>query len=355
MIISELLQDDYTTFTSTNIYDGLEILKNNEISLILLDVVMPDVDGYDSCKMIKEHDEYKEIPIIFATAQNEVQFIEKAFDVGGVDYIVKPVRKSEVLVRVKNHLKIYNQRKALESKNEEITRFLKQQTKMSLMGEMIGNIAHQWRQPLNYMNTSASYMAMLNQMDNLDKEHIDDTMKSFISKINYLSETIDTFRNFVKEDKELIDVNIKDTLRGSIDLVQSVLKDNFIEAKVDFQDVKLLVKAPFGELSQVFINILNNAKDVIVERKVDKPWICISLKEHNSNAVITFEDNAGGIPEDYLSKIFDSKFTTKGNNGTGLGLHMSKQIVEESLKGSIQIQNTSNGAKFTISIPTSES
>ncbi len=351
MIISQLLEEKYTTYACTNINDALEILKKYNISLILLDVVMPDIDGYESCKIIKSHAEYKEIPIIFSTSMSEEQAIEKAFEVGGVDYIIKPLRKSEILGRVKTHLEIYNQRIELNNKNKDINEYLKQQTKMSMMGEMIENIAHQWRQPLNFMNSSISIALFKKQMGELSDKDLEETLNSLTKKVNYLSETINTFRNFINQDKTIIAVNIQDTIKNSIDLSMSVLKDNHIELKTSIVPEELIIKAPFGELTQVFVNLFNNAKDALLSAKKENPWIYVSLEKSENRAVISVEDNAGGIPKEIMEKVFDSKFTTKGKEGTGLGLYMSKQIIEESLNGKIYLENTENGAKFFINLP----
>ena len=351
-ITSELLSDNYKAHTALDIKHGLEILENNSISLIILDLIMPDIDGYKACEIIKSNKDFKEIPIIFATSKTDEESLEKAFKVGGVDYITKPVRQLELLARINTHLEINNQKNELKFKNKQIEEYLKQQTKMAMMGQMITNIVHQWRQPLNYLTTSASSLIIKNDMKMLKEEDIDEAMKTMLNKVNFLSETIDTFRNFIHDDKESVDINVQNILKNSIDLSYTFIKDNFIELKTDIIEEELIINAPLGELTQVIVNLLNNSKDALLENKIKNPWIKLTLEKLDNKAIIHVEDNAGGIPDKIYDKIFEANFTTKGKNGTGIGLYMSKQIIDESLNGTINFKNTPDGVKFTLEIPT---
>lgn len=249
---------------------------------------------------------------------------------------------------------------SLEKKIEkevEKTRHQEQQLfeieKMAQMGEMIGNIAHQWRQPLSAISTSASGVKLQQEFGNLKSEKLIEYMDGIVKNTQYLSEIIDTFRDFIREEKKLEEIILQDTLKTVIEITHASLKNNFIEVheEIDYKN-PIKIKTISKELSQVLINIFNNAKDVIKERKTDNAWIRISLKKTDSIAYITIEDNAGGIPRETISKIFDPYFTTKHQSiGTGLGLHMSRKIVTESLKGKLYAQNSNHGAQFTIELP----
>ncbi|RXK06473.1 ATP-binding protein [Halarcobacter bivalviorum] len=242
-------------------------------------------------------------------------------------------------------------------KEVEKTRYQEQQLfeieKMAQMGEMIGNIAHQWRQPLSVISTSASGVKLQQEFGNLNSEKLIEYMDGIVKNTQYLSETIDTFRDFIREEKKLEEIILQDTLKTVIEITHASLKNNFIEVheEIDYKN-PIKIKTISKELSQVLINIFNNARDVIKERKTDNAWIRISLKKTDSIAYITIEDNAGGIPRETISKIFDPYFTTKHQSiGTGLGLHMSRKIVTESLKGKLYAQNSNHGAQFTIELP----
>ncbi|MCK5294124.1 MAG: HAMP domain-containing histidine kinase, partial [Arcobacteraceae bacterium] len=213
--------------------------------------------------------------------------------------------------------------------------------------------AHQWRQPLSAISTMASGIKVEEELNVLDTKQLSEKMDLILTKTEYLSETIDTFRDFIKEEKETKEVILQERIDAALDIVGMVLKDNQIKLNknLDYSS-PIKITMIVGELTQVIINIINNAKDVISEKKIIKPYIDLNLIKQNKKAIITIEDNAGGIPEEIIDKIFDPYFTTKHESqGTGLGLHMSRKIIFESLKGKLYVENTDIGAKFFIELP----
>ena len=232
---------------------------------------------------------------------------------------------------------------------------LKKQEKLAHMGEMIGNIAHQWRQPLQSISGTAGSIKIQSEFGLLEDAELQDGMEQIEERTRYLSEVIDVFRNFVKEDKLLETVVIQDRIEDAIRIIGQDIETRQIKILKDIDSSnKLEIRLTKGELVQVIINILNNSKDVLIERNIEDAWIKISLSYTDKKAIIEVEDNGGGIPEDLLSKVFDPYFTTKHQSqGTGLGLHMSYDIVVNSLKGELVVENTVSGAKFIITIPIS--
>lgn len=230
---------------------------------------------------------------------------------------------------------------------------IQESVKMAQMGEMISNIAHQWRQPLSVISTLASGMMFTKEFGVLDDKKFVKDCSQIVDNTKYLSETIDIFRDFAKEEKESKVVIIQDRILASLNIIEVVLKDNHIELINNInKDDAIHTKIILGELSQVIINIINNSKDILLEKNIVKSWIKIDCKKVNDTILITIEDNGQGIPSDIISKIFDPYFTTKHQSqGTGLGLHMSRDIIVNSLKGELYVKNTSNGAKFYIEIP----
>ncbi|MDX9744805.1 MAG: ATP-binding protein, partial [Arcobacteraceae bacterium] len=228
-----------------------------------------------------------------------------------------------------------------------------EQTKYAQMGEMIGNIAHQWRQPLSVISTSASGIMMKKEFGVLTDEKENEMLESIINTALFLSKTIDTFRNYIKEEKELKDVVLQEAIYRDISIIEASLSGNYIELINDINRVEpLTIRTLANELSQVIINLLNNAKDVLVERQIGEPFIKIALQKEDEKAIITIEDNGGGIKDEILPKIFDPYFTTKHQSqGTGLGLYMSKEIIEKHLKGKLYGKNSAVGAVFTIELP----
>jgi len=227
-----------------------------------------------------------------------------------------------------------------------------EQSKLAQMGEMIGNIAHQWRQPLSVISTTASGMLIKKDMNILNDNDFKKYMENIISKTKYLSDTIDTFSNFIKTDLDKQEIRICDVIDESINIIGKTLESHGITFQIELND-KLSYYGYKGELSQIVINILNNAKDAFVTNTRKDKVIRINLsKDDNKNAIITIQDNAGGIPEDIIGKIFDPYFSTKHKSqGIGIGLYMCTKLVKERMNGSIWVNNIDNGAEFTIQIP----
>jgi signal transduction histidine kinase len=239
------------------------------------------------------------------------------------------------------------------NKNREKDKHLLEQAKNASLGEMIGNIAHQWRQPLSAITTVASGVKLNNQLGILENNEIDKNMDNIIEKANYLSETIDTFRHFLKDDKKVETFYLEALIENSLKIIKSTLNDLHIGIKnnINYKD-KTQLKGIQSELSQVIINIVNNSKDILIEKKVEEPWVKLELTKKEKYVILTIEDNGGGIPDNVMPKIFDPYFTTKHQSqGTGLGLHMSYKIIVESLEGDIYVKNTENGARFHLELP----
>jgi PAS domain S-box-containing protein len=243
--------------------------------------------------------------------------------------------------------------KQVEKENLERDKVLFEQSKNAQMGEMIGNIAHQWRQPLSVISTAASGMKISKEYDLLTDEKMYEMVDKILKNTEFLSKTIDTFRDYIKEEKTYKEIVLQDRINNAINIIDASLTNNHIKLinKIDeLEPVKMTLIV--GELSQVIINILNNAKDVMIQNDVEEKWLKIELIRQDYKAIITIEDSGGGIKEDVLPKIFNPYFTTKHQfQGTGLGLHMSKEIVEKHLNGKLYAKNTQYGAKFFIELP----
>ena len=220
------------------------------------------------------------------------------------------------------------------------------------MGEMIGNIAHQWRQPLNALGLVLQNLKFSYEMGDLN----DDVMNRSIDKANMLtknmSKTIDDFRNFFKQNKakEIFDIN--KSVIDSMALVESTFEYHKIKLEKDFKSEKIEIFGFPNEFAQVLLNIISNAKDALLENKIKNPQVKIETKIEDDNAYIFIIDNALGIKEDAINKIFEPYFTTKNEvQGTGIGLYMSKIIIERNMNGQIYAKNKDDGAIFTIKLP----
>jgi signal transduction histidine kinase len=233
-----------------------------------------------------------------------------------------------------------------------------QQSKMAAMGEMIGNIAHQWRQPLSSISTSATGMKLQKEMNILEDKFLIQGLDQINKSVQYLSETIDDFRNFFKPNKNKSEFNIQDTIDKVINLLNSQFISNGIKIIKSGNDIK--INTFENELIQVIINLLNNSRDELIKKdSKDEKLIFIGVFEDKNNLVLEIKDNAGGISEDIIDRVFEPYFTTKyQSQGTGIGLYMSNQIIA-GMEGFISVLNeefefegkTYNGAVFKITIP----
>jgi len=233
-------------------------------------------------------------------------------------------------------------------KNKEKQKIIFWQSRMASLGQMLANIAHQWRQPLTELSLTLFNIkksAKLNNKDTLNKYY-----KESLSIIENMSQTIDDFTNFFNpnkpKEKFYLDFAVDDALLITKKFIQ---KDN-ITIRKDFKKVEVF--GVLNELSQVIINLIQNSSEAFIYQKIDTREIDIHISKSNDFATILFSDNAGGVEEKILDKIFEPYFTTKHkSNGTGLGLFMSRMIIEKSLNGSIEVSNLNNGLKFIIKIP----
>ncbi|RXI39981.1 hypothetical protein CRU99_10485 [Malaciobacter mytili] len=237
------------------------------------------------------------------------------------------------------------------SKQKEQEQMLIQQSRLAAMGEMIGNIAHQWRQPLNALSLLIQNIYFSYKMESLD----DEFMQRSLDKANLLtknmSKTIDDFRNFFRpnKSKELFEVN--SYILKSIYLVESSFEHNNIQ--IDFiKSNPVQIEGFPNEFSQVILNILSNAKDALIEKKVANAKVIIKIVLQNELINVIIENNAGQIPEEILEKIYEPYFTTKEEGkGTGIGLYMSKTIIENNMNGKLFFKNIDGGVQFIIQIP----
>ncbi len=248
--------------------------------------------------------------------------------------------------------KRYTDKLVMQEAYQKEKQFL-EQAKMAQMGEMLGNIAHQWRQPLSVISTSASGLRLKKEFGQLDDQFLDDMVEKIMGSTQYLSETIDTFRNFILEEKTFKEVIVQNLLDEAINIVSASMYNHSIKIEKLYKDQDpIIVNLVAVDLSQVLINLLNNSREALVENRQDNRWVKVDLEQKDIFVRIIIEDNAGGIPTEILSKIFDPYFTTKHKSqGTGLGLYMCKEIIEKQHEGIIEVLNTDNGAKFIITLP----
>lgn len=224
-----------------------------------------------------------------------------------------------------------------ELKNKEI--LLQEQSKLASMGEMLSNIAHQWRQPLSIVSVAASSVTLKKEINQLDDDFLFDSMEKIVKTTEHLSNTIEVFKEFLKDDKEKTTFSISENIDKNLSIIESVLSDNKINIIKEYEDIK--ITNYYNEFSQVIMNILTNAKDAFrVKNNDEEKIIKIKIEQSDTKVIISILDNAGGIEESIINRVFEPYFTTKHSyHGTGLGLYMSHKIIKNSMNGEISVSN----------------
>ena len=268
----------------------------------------------------------------------------------------------KTIIQQKHELILFNtqleeiiETKILESRQKDEILF--QQSKMAAMGEMIGNIAHQWRQPLNTISVVAGGLKMHNELDTLNDNVFDEHLQTIHNTVQFLSQTITDFKNYFSPDKHAEDFDIKVSIINDVRLIEPSY--NALGIQIFFTLESCLLHTYKNELSQVILNILSNAKDALLPLTEEDKYIFITSKRVDDQLIISIKDNAGGINEEIISKVFEPYFTTKHKSqGTGIGLFMTQEIIVKHLEGEIQVKNVNFeyegrefiGAQFDITL-----
>ncbi|BAK70147.1 sensor histidine kinase [Aliarcobacter butzleri] len=283
---------------------------------------------------------------IKVTSTDEIGQLENSFN--------EMAGKIEKLISQEKKLNTELEEKVIveTSKQKEQEQLLIQQTRLAAMGEMIGNIAHQWRQPLNALGLILQNLKFSYEIGELDEKMIDKSVKKATMLTENMSKTIDDFRNFFRPNKAKENFKINEGITKAIELIESTFEHNNIKLEKDFASSEIEFFGFANEFSQVILNLLTNAKDAVLENKIENPLIIIQTKIDDEYIYISIKDNGLGIKDVIINKIFEPYFTTKDEGkGTGIGLYMSKIIIENNMNGKIEVKNEQNGANVIIKLP----
>jgi PAS domain S-box-containing protein len=266
------------------------------------------------------------------------------------------LRESEALLRRKKDL-LEELNRTLEmrvheevAKNREKDMILIHQNRQAALGEILDHIAHQWKQPLNILNLIMYDMEYTYSRGKLTNEQVSKTLDNVTALTENMSQTINIFRDFYKPDREKTLFSIRESIDNALSFIMPALRYDAIDVEIDADPELSAIGYP-KEYAQVFINIMTNARDALKEKGAENPRINIRAFADDNKAIVDITDNAGGIPERFIDKIFDIYFTTKGSSGgTGIGLYMSKKIIENNMGGTLSVCNVEQGAQFRIAL-----
>lgn len=268
--------------------------------------------------------------------------------------------KNKILAKQREEIESFNaklekrvQEEIEKRQNQE--RMMLHQSRQAGMGELLESIAHQWRQPLNIIGIASANLETQHTIGIMDKENFQDKMQIITSNINYMSDTIDDFRNFLNPDRELSVFSIGSCIQQTITVLSAQIKTHNI-VETFHNNCHLPVYGVENEFKQVIFILLNNAIDAIkmkIEKKsINKGDITISIGCKNDQCIVDISDNGGGIDKEIIDSIFDAYFSTKSNaKGTGMGLYIANKIIEQRMNGSISVKNIENGTHFTMKLP----
>lgn len=226
------------------------------------------------------------------------------------------------------------------------------QSKLASMGEMVDAIAHQWKQPISVLKMKIDMLEYDMNDNHINKEYIKIYQKSSLVQLEHMINTLDEFRGFLRPDKIIETFYLKEALESVLHLLKDDILSHLIQIEVKC-DESVAIDAIKNEFKHILINLINNAKDAFVENKIKTRAIVINVEQIEDNIYMEIIDNAGGIPKEIITNIFDANFTTKGSNGTGVGLYLSKLIIEK-FNGNIQVKNIDKGACFMLRLPSSK-
>ncbi|WP_027389931.1 hybrid sensor histidine kinase/response regulator [Chrysiogenes arsenatis] len=370
-ILATALKDEYHILVATDGNTALSMAQMHIPDCILLDIIMPVMNGYEVLRRLKGNPQTNGIPVIFVTGKNDDNDEEMGLSMGAVDYIVKPFRASLVRARIKTQVRLHFQELRLSQFNEELQnrvaeemaarsalvhereieqQVLIQQSKMADLGNMMGAIAHQWKQPLNIIGIAADELLESFELQELDEDRVRELHDMLVRQVQFMAQTVQDFQEFFKPSTECVAFDLTKAVCEVMELLKGQMMRSYIEVNF-LQEMPVIIQGFPSEFKQVILNILNNARDALLENTPAQRTITIAVQTTDTEYRLLICDNAGGIPNHLLPNgIFEPFVSTKGKKGTGIGLSLARKIIEK-MNGTITAANIDGGAEFTLTLP----
>ena len=373
-VIQELLKDDYQIMEAEDGQTALDLIAHDLPDIILLDIQMPVIDGFEVCRRIKAELVNQLIPILFFTSSGDIENKVKGFTSGAVDYITKPFIAAEVRARVQAHLHIKQMQEErllklgqenqsitekfnnADQKLKDFTAQLIQTEKMAAIGEITAGVAHELKQPLNVMKIICQSIMKDIEKQRFDMESTKQDLPELLNQMNRMTQIIDHMRVFSKRTvgTAIEDLNINETIDAVFVFVGQQLLNHNVAIVKQYGEKLPKVKGDPIRLEQAFMNIITNARQALMScgKKEMKIEIKTYLSQDQKNMIAEIKDNGPGIPVEIREKIFESFFTTKeSGEGAGLGLSTAKKIIEEH-GGRIEVESAlGEWSNFRVILP----
>lgn len=364
-IIAEILEEYLDYETAANGEEALTKVESFLPDLILLDIMMPGIDGYEVCKRIRESDHFKSVKIILVSGKAMIEERLKGYEVGADDYMTKPFEHEELLAKTKVYLRLTMFEKQLHELNASLDRMVQERTeqlikaeaklvtaaKMSALGEMAGGIAHEINTPLGTIGMVAEQIEEMVNEDKIDRQTINEMTKIIGGTVQRISTIISGLRTFSRDanQDQFDSVPVKQIIENTLTLCSEKFKHENVNLILDPIGDDVRVQCRSVQISQVLLNLLGNACDAI---QWDKgKWIRISVEKAGKEILIKITDSGKGIPEAVRDKLFQPFFTTKEvGKGTGLGLSIAKGIMDAH-QGVLEVNPDCENTQFVLRFP----
>jgi len=348
LAIKHLEAPNYQFLFATSGVKALEIVELQPIDLILLDIMMPELDGYETCERLKADERFCDIPVIFLTARSELEDMIKGFDLGAVDFVTKPFKAPELRARVATHINLRYQTEKAQAQEA----LLQRQFRNAAIEQLTTNLAHQWRQPLTIIGAIVDECQHAPEFPKSLTPMTQEIQKEIVG----LSEMIDRFGSYFALDAPSKRFDLHESLSELLAFMKGACEFDSIELILKRPEAPLMMLGVESELIQVLLILLNNAREAAL--KAPAPYhITFNAHDDGAHYILEIIDSGSGIEEGLIDGLFDPYTTTKYNaRSVGLSLYMARIIIERRFGGSIRAHNheKTQGACFTIVLPHAE-
>lgn len=342
LLLKSMLDDEGydSTYSATSATEAYELLKQTDIDLILLDIGMPNIDGIEACQTIRETKKNKHTPIIMLTANNNDESIQKSFDVGANDFVSKPISLVNLNSRIKNVFL-----------HKEKDMMIQNQTKSAAMNEIIELLSNRWKEPLHEIVEIASKIKKINNKSSQNYE-IENSMNKINDYAQELSKTIDEVKNVSKLENNILNADINKLMKYALNIIKKSYKSKNISLQIkNAKEMEKILIFP-NKVVKVLLNIFINSQEAFISSKKSSAAVVqVTTSQNEKYTKIVIKDNAGGISDENLSKIFNPDFTTKKKrSNAGLGLYSCKQIIEQHQGGRLNVTSEKNITEVSIEL-----